>query len=221
MSDIILFILGYFVHTFVFISRYGKRTTQGILNDLRNALGRYYLNNFVDGTKQVNIDFVDDAPNINTLLAQSICHVNDMQVPEGLQPKQECAKFFVEIWQLTCCIIDLSGNRYNQCNLQISVQNVSTVHNLTNIMQASYMFSTQFLPIYLQLKYLLQVFCRQCLIFIYYLTQDAMDLLQGHYMTSVSRDMAVPRKGGLLENYAVGTICYSLEFHFTNKVIAF
>jgi hypothetical protein len=48
-----------------------------------------------------------------------------------------------------------------------------------------------------------------------------MDLLQGHYMTSVSRDMAVPRKGGLLENYAVGTICYSLEFHFTNKVIAF
>ncbi|GJN21310.1 hypothetical protein PR202_gb08775 [Eleusine coracana subsp. coracana] len=32
--------------------RYGKRTTQGILNDLRNSLARYYLNNFVDGTKQ-------------------------------------------------------------------------------------------------------------------------------------------------------------------------
>ncbi|KAG2553706.1 hypothetical protein PVAP13_9KG541700 [Panicum virgatum] len=32
--------------------RYGKRTTQGIVNDLRNALARYYLNNFVDGTKQ-------------------------------------------------------------------------------------------------------------------------------------------------------------------------
>jgi phosphatidylinositol 4-phosphatase len=31
------------------------------VNDLRNALARYYLNNFVDGTKQVNIDFVDDA----------------------------------------------------------------------------------------------------------------------------------------------------------------
>ncbi|XP_062219307.1 phosphoinositide phosphatase SAC7-like isoform X2 [Phragmites australis] len=70
--------------------RYGKRTTQGILNDLRNALARYYLNNFVDGTNQ-----------------------------------------------------------------------------------------------------------------------DAMDLLQGHYMTSVSRDMAVPSKAGLLQSYAVGTICYS------------
>ncbi|KAK8462362.1 hypothetical protein SEVIR_1G196400v4 [Setaria viridis] len=71
--------------------RYGKRTTQGILNDLRNALGRYYLNNFVDGTKQ-----------------------------------------------------------------------------------------------------------------------DAMDLLQGHYMTSVSRDMAVPRKGGLLENYASFRLAFAL-----------
>jgi hypothetical protein len=47
---------GYFTHSLnLFLSiRYGKRTTQGILNDLRNALGRYYLNNFVDGTKQVN-----------------------------------------------------------------------------------------------------------------------------------------------------------------------
>ena len=51
-----LFILGYFFHTLnLFLSiRYGKRTAQGILNDLRNALARYYLNNFVDGTKQVN-----------------------------------------------------------------------------------------------------------------------------------------------------------------------
>ncbi|XP_039841884.1 phosphoinositide phosphatase SAC7-like, partial [Panicum virgatum] len=71
--------------------RYGKRTTQGIVNDLRNALARYYLNNFVDGTKQ-----------------------------------------------------------------------------------------------------------------------DAMDLLQGHYMTSVSRDMAVPRKGGLLENYASFRLAFAL-----------
>jgi hypothetical protein len=30
-----------------------------------------------------------------------------------------------------------------------------------------------------------------------------MDLLQGHYVTSVSRDMAVPGKSGLLETYAV------------------
>jgi len=48
-----------------------------------------------------------------------------------------------------------------------------------------------------------------------------MDLLQGHYMTSVSRDMAVPRKGGLLENYAVGTIRRSLNFLFAYKVITF
>ncbi|AQK71713.1 Phosphoinositide phosphatase SAC6 [Zea mays] len=71
--------------------RYGKRTTQGILNDLRNALGRYYLNNFVDGTKQ-----------------------------------------------------------------------------------------------------------------------DAMDLLQGHYMTSVSRDMAVPSKAGLLQSYASFRLAFAL-----------
>ncbi|XP_039789979.1 phosphoinositide phosphatase SAC7-like isoform X3 [Panicum virgatum] len=71
--------------------RYGKRTTQGIVNDLWNALARYYLNNFVDGTKQ-----------------------------------------------------------------------------------------------------------------------DAMDLLQGHYTTSVSRDMAVPRKGGLLENYASFRLAFAL-----------
>ncbi|AQK52991.1 Phosphoinositide phosphatase SAC6 [Zea mays] len=68
-----------------------KRTTQGILNDLRNALARYYLNNFVDGTKQ-----------------------------------------------------------------------------------------------------------------------DAMDLLQGHNMTSVSRDMAVPSKSGLLESYASFRLAFAL-----------
>ncbi|XP_062219309.1 phosphoinositide phosphatase SAC7-like isoform X3 [Phragmites australis] len=71
--------------------RYGKRTTQGILNDLRNALARYYLNNFVDGTNQ-----------------------------------------------------------------------------------------------------------------------DAMDLLQGHYMTSVSRDMAVPSKAGLLQSYASFRLAFAL-----------
>ncbi|KAK3158182.1 hypothetical protein QOZ80_2AG0133900 [Eleusine coracana subsp. coracana] len=38
--------------------RYGKRTTQGILNDLRNSLARYYLNNFVDGTKQDSMDLL-------------------------------------------------------------------------------------------------------------------------------------------------------------------
>ncbi|RCV17565.1 hypothetical protein SETIT_3G230000v2 [Setaria italica] len=38
--------------------RYGKRTTQGILNDLWNALARYYLNNFVDGTKQDAMDLL-------------------------------------------------------------------------------------------------------------------------------------------------------------------
>nr|CAB3450033.1 unnamed protein product [Digitaria exilis] len=37
-----------------------------------------------------------------------------------------------------------------------------------------------------------------------------MDLLQGHYMTSVSRDMAVPRKGGLLENYASFRLAFAL-----------
>ncbi|EES06956.1 hypothetical protein BDA96_04G188600 [Sorghum bicolor] len=71
--------------------RYGKRTTEGILNDLKNALGRYYFNNFADGTKQ-----------------------------------------------------------------------------------------------------------------------DAMDLLQGHYMTSVSRDMAVPTKAGLLDSYASFRLAFAL-----------
>nr|XP_043633432.1 phosphoinositide phosphatase SAC6-like [Erigeron canadensis] len=38
--------------------RYGKRTTQGILKDGWNALMRYYLNNFADGTKQDSIDLL-------------------------------------------------------------------------------------------------------------------------------------------------------------------
>ncbi|XP_076921799.1 phosphoinositide phosphatase SAC7-like [Bidens hawaiensis] len=38
--------------------RYGKRTSQGIINDGINALTRYYLNNFVDGTKQDAIDLL-------------------------------------------------------------------------------------------------------------------------------------------------------------------
>ncbi|KAK1325657.1 Phosphoinositide phosphatase SAC7 [Acorus calamus] len=38
--------------------RYGRRTIQGILNDGWNALARYYLNNFVDGTKQDAIDLL-------------------------------------------------------------------------------------------------------------------------------------------------------------------
>jgi hypothetical protein len=33
--------------------RFGHRTIQGIVNDGFNALQRYYLNNFCDGTKQV------------------------------------------------------------------------------------------------------------------------------------------------------------------------
>ncbi|GAB4848390.1 GTPase activating protein (GAP) for Rho1p [Ancistrocladus abbreviatus] len=38
--------------------RYGQRTMQGVLKDGCNALVRYYLNNFVDGTKQDAIDLV-------------------------------------------------------------------------------------------------------------------------------------------------------------------
>eukprot|EP00257_Ricinus_communis_P017833 XP_015576365.1 phosphoinositide phosphatase SAC7 [Ricinus communis] len=38
--------------------RYGQRTTQGILKDGWNALARYYLNNFSDGTKQDAIDLL-------------------------------------------------------------------------------------------------------------------------------------------------------------------
>ncbi|GJW77329.1 phosphoinositide phosphatase SAC6-like protein [Tanacetum coccineum] len=38
--------------------RYGKRTKQGIINDGIYALTRYYLNNFVDGTKQDAIDLL-------------------------------------------------------------------------------------------------------------------------------------------------------------------
>ncbi|KAL9251655.1 Phosphoinositide phosphatase SAC6-like protein [Drosera capensis] len=38
--------------------RLGQRTVQGILKDGWNALARYYLNNFVDGSKQDAIDLV-------------------------------------------------------------------------------------------------------------------------------------------------------------------
>lgn len=38
--------------------RRGQRTMQGILNDGWNALARYYLNNFCDGTKQDAIDLL-------------------------------------------------------------------------------------------------------------------------------------------------------------------
>ncbi|CAH1413723.1 unnamed protein product [Lactuca virosa] len=38
--------------------RVGRRTTRGMLKDGYNALMRYYLNNFVDGTKQDSIDLV-------------------------------------------------------------------------------------------------------------------------------------------------------------------
>ncbi|XP_010547401.1 PREDICTED: phosphoinositide phosphatase SAC6-like [Tarenaya hassleriana] len=38
--------------------RYGQRTAQGILKDGWNALLRYYLNNFADGTKQDAIDLL-------------------------------------------------------------------------------------------------------------------------------------------------------------------
>jgi hypothetical protein len=36
------------------VVRFGKRTYQGIAKDGWNALARYYLNNFADGTKQVH-----------------------------------------------------------------------------------------------------------------------------------------------------------------------
>ncbi|KAG6507244.1 hypothetical protein ZIOFF_032586 [Zingiber officinale] len=39
-------------------SRYGTRTFQGIANDGWNAIARYYLNNFADGTKQDTIDLL-------------------------------------------------------------------------------------------------------------------------------------------------------------------
>ena len=35
--------------------RFGKRTVEGILKDGWNALARYYLNNFRDGTRQVGV----------------------------------------------------------------------------------------------------------------------------------------------------------------------
>ncbi|KAH0696015.1 hypothetical protein KY289_013497 [Solanum tuberosum] len=38
--------------------RCGHRTTLGVLADGCNALTRYYLNNFVDGTKQDAIDLL-------------------------------------------------------------------------------------------------------------------------------------------------------------------
>ncbi|KAI3712783.1 hypothetical protein L1987_71348 [Smallanthus sonchifolius] len=38
--------------------RVGRRTTRGVLKDGWNALMRYYLNNFVDGTKQDSVDLV-------------------------------------------------------------------------------------------------------------------------------------------------------------------
>uniref|UniRef100_A0A1S3Y8H5 Phosphoinositide phosphatase SAC6 n=1 Tax=Nicotiana tabacum TaxID=4097 RepID=A0A1S3Y8H5_TOBAC len=38
--------------------RFGHRTAQGILTDGWNALTRYYLNNFVDGTKQDAVDLL-------------------------------------------------------------------------------------------------------------------------------------------------------------------
>lgn len=43
---------------FFFINRFGQRTIQGILKDGWNALMRYYLNNFIDGTKQVCMSFL-------------------------------------------------------------------------------------------------------------------------------------------------------------------
>lgn len=52
------FYFNYLYFIFVLYIRYGKRTTQGILNDLWNALARYYLNNFADGTKQVFTAFL-------------------------------------------------------------------------------------------------------------------------------------------------------------------
>lgn len=44
---------NYLFLTLFWHTRYGKRTVQGIIKDGWNALARYYLNNFVDGTKQV------------------------------------------------------------------------------------------------------------------------------------------------------------------------
>ncbi|KAK4347589.1 hypothetical protein RND71_033928 [Anisodus tanguticus] len=46
------------IEDFFIKNRYGHRTAQGILADGCNALMRYYLNNFVDGTKQDAVDLL-------------------------------------------------------------------------------------------------------------------------------------------------------------------
>lgn len=53
--------LGSFSHLTCFAKnrRNGKRSLQGIFNDGRYALSRYYLNNFCDGEKQVGIHHVN------------------------------------------------------------------------------------------------------------------------------------------------------------------
>lgn len=56
-QDILIQIyVSFFIFLIIFLyNRCGQRTVLGILKDGFNALMRYYLNNFADGTKQVCI----------------------------------------------------------------------------------------------------------------------------------------------------------------------
>ncbi|ESW28226.1 hypothetical protein PHAVU_003G269400 [Phaseolus vulgaris] len=64
--------------------RFGHRTMQGIINDGVNALMRYYLNNFCDGTKQDSIDL---------LQGHFIVSANREQTPSQSQGIEAIASF--------------------------------------------------------------------------------------------------------------------------------
>lgn len=52
---------------YVCVSRYGKRTIRGLLQDGFNSAARYYYNNFQDGNKQV------DARCVGLLVFKHVC----------------------------------------------------------------------------------------------------------------------------------------------------
>lgn len=57
--------------------RFGRRTTQGRLQDVFSSAARYYLNNFRDGIKQDSIDLVaghplGDALHLQTTLIETV-----------------------------------------------------------------------------------------------------------------------------------------------------
>ncbi|KAH9621513.1 hypothetical protein KSS87_003750 [Heliosperma pusillum] len=113
--------------------RYGQRTIEGILKDGWNALARYYLNNFRDGTRQFSVNF------------------------------------YVAFAALDS---DTSG------------------------------FLLQILPIYMFSAYGLYQIINLALCYsvsnFTFLNHDAIDLVHGNFIVSVSRDMTPqPQKGGL------------------------